>query len=218
MNPNHEGNLWVAFEFWSQYHLAIRRIVPLHCSDFSKSFENRLCSSLCSQDLPLQKNKSYPHCDGSYLQPEPWEHHHLHWHHLQPGMGGDLHDYAVRLRSESLPNTRKSVTGHDLYKSVPSHKFKKVSHSTNFTKVPKFSSRWTCFPIRIEYRLITPFPSPWMPILRKGVGLIAETGWTYSVTIYNSMSEPNSHWLYPVPKSPPACKSKRDHFQATETS
>ena len=128
MNPNHEGNLWVAFEFWSQYHLAIRRIVPLHCSDFSKSFENRLCSSLCSQDLPLQKNKSYPHCDGSYLQPEPWEHHHLHWHHLQPGMGGDLHDYAVRLRSESLPNTRKSVTGHDLYRSVPSHKlYKSVS-------------------------------------------------------------------------------------------
>ena len=44
------------------------------------------------------------------------------------GMGGDLHDYAVRPRSENLPNPRKSVQARDLSKSVKSRElYKSVS-------------------------------------------------------------------------------------------
>ena len=106
--------------------------LPPPSSDLSKSVENNILSILCNQGaflLTTKEPSTILHFviklkstfDGFYLQPGPWEDHHLHCHHLQPGMGGDLHDYAVRRRSENLPNTRKSVPARDLSKSVKSH-------------------------------------------------------------------------------------------------
>ena len=86
---SYESNRWVTFED--------QPAKKQEAASSSLRIWKQPLNSLCSQHLlkHLKKNKSCLHLDGSYLRPQPWEHHHHHCHQLQPGIGGDLHDYLL---------------------------------------------------------------------------------------------------------------------------